>query len=101
MIWTTISLVIKTLAYFCIEMMTAFYVWGTDDKFLEYHNLNVVEDFFHNEYEQRGYCHRAIFADALTNYKDINGQYIYTGDVINIDMPDGFHNTLHLPHTET
>lgn len=72
------------------------YVWETDDKFAEDHNQDVVEDFFHDECEQRGYCHRAIFAGVQTNYKDTNGQYIYTGDVINIDEPDGFFNPLAL-----
>lgn len=73
-----------------------FYVWETDDKFAEDHNQDIVEDFFHDKCEQRGYCHRAIFAGVQTNYKDAKGQYIYTGDVINIDKPDGFFNPLAL-----
>lgn len=72
------------------------YVWETDDKFAEDHNQDVVEDFFVDECEQRGYCHRAIYAGVQTNYKDSKGQYIYTGDVIKVEPNDGFQNPLAL-----
>lgn len=72
------------------------YVWETDDKFAEGHNQDIVEDFFHDECEQRGYCHRAIFAGVQTNYKDSKGQYIYTGDVINVEPNNEFPSPLAL-----
>lgn len=41
-------------------------------------------------------CLEEVDTDYMRIYKDINGQYIYTGDVINNDKPDGFQNTLAL-----
>ena len=62
-----------------------FYVWEQDDKYAEDHNQDVVEAVFDNPCDGRGYARRAIFAGVLTPFKDINGENIYTGDVIQIE----------------
>lgn len=60
------------------------YVWTRDKEFAEDHNQDVVEDYFGDECNGRGYCHRAIFAGVETPYCDSNGDRIYTGDVLDL-----------------
>lgn len=60
------------------------YVWDTDEKWKEDHNQAVVECFYGDECIGRGYAHRVIFAGVATGVKDINGEMIYTGDIIHI-----------------
>ena len=43
-----------------------FYVWDLDDKYLEDHNQDVVEEVFNDECEGRGYARRVIFAGVQT-----------------------------------
>ena len=62
-----------------------FYVWDLDDKYLEDHNQYVVEEVFNDECEGRGYARRVIFAGVQTEFKDSNGERIYTGDVIKVE----------------
>ena len=62
-----------------------FYVWDLDDKYLEDHNQYVVEEVFNDECEGRGYARRVIFAGVQTEFKDSNGETIYTGDVIKVE----------------
>ena len=62
-----------------------FYVWEQDDKYLDYHNQDVVEAVFNDECEGRGYARRVIFAGVQTEFKDSNGESIYTGDVIQVE----------------
>lgn len=62
-----------------------FYVWELDDKYLDDHNQDVVEAVFNDECEGRGYARRVIFAGVQTEFKDCNGENIYTGDVIKIE----------------
>ncbi len=62
-----------------------FYVWETDDKFAEEHNQDVVEAVFDDECEGRGYARRVIFAGVQTEFKDCNGDSIFTGDVIKVE----------------
>ena len=62
-----------------------FYVWEQDDKYLDDHNQDVVEEVFNDECEGRGYARRVIFAGVQTEFKDSNGDRIYTGDVIQIE----------------
>ena len=62
-----------------------FYVWEHDDKYLDDHNQDVVEEVFNDECEGRGYARRVVFAGVLTEFKDCNGENIYTGDVIKIE----------------
>jgi hypothetical protein len=62
-----------------------FYVWDLDDKYLEDHNQYVVEEVFNDECEGRGYARRVIFAGVQTEFKDSNGDRIYTGDVIQVE----------------
>ena len=62
-----------------------FYVWEQDDKYSEDHNQDVVEAVFDNPCEGRGYARRVIFAGVQTDFKDCKGEYIYTGDVIQIE----------------
>ena len=67
-----------------------FYVWDKNDIWAEDHNQDVVETIFEDECLGRGYAHRVIFAGVETNFKDINGENIYTGDVINIQKADNY-----------
>ena len=62
-----------------------FYVWEQDDRYLDDHNQNVVEEVFNDECEGRGYARRVIFAGVQTEFKDSNGDRIYTGDVIQVE----------------
>ena len=62
-----------------------FYVWEQDDKYLDDHNQDVVEAVFNDECEGRGYACRVIFAGVQTEFKDSNGETIYTGDVIKVE----------------
>ena len=62
-----------------------FYVWDLDDKYLEDHNQYVAEEVFNDECEGRGYARRVIFAGVQTEFKDSNGETIYTGDVIKVE----------------
>ena len=62
-----------------------FDVWDLDDKYLEDHNQYVVEEVFNDECEGRGYARRVIFAGVQTEFKDSNGETIYTGDVIKVE----------------
>lgn len=62
-----------------------FYVWEHDDKYLDDHNQDVVEEVFNDECEGRGYARRVIFAGVQTEFKDSNGERIYTGDVIQVE----------------
>ena len=62
-----------------------FYVWEQDDKYLDDHNQDVVEAVFKDECEGRGYARRVIFAGVQTEFKDSNGERIYTGDVIQVE----------------
>ena len=70
--------------FFFLEGSDDFYVWTRDKAFAENHNQDIVEDVFGDECRGRGYCHRAIFAGVKTEYKDSNGEDIYTGDVLEL-----------------
>lgn len=65
------------------------YVWMQEDKYAELHNQAIVEEYFGDECHGRGYAVRMIFAGVDTNIKDVCGQNIFTGDVI--DVRDGSH----------
>ncbi len=65
------------------------YVWTRNKEFAGDHNQDIVEDYFGDECRGRGYCHRVIFAGVRTSYRDTNGEYIYTGDVIEMELKDG------------
>jgi hypothetical protein len=62
-----------------------FYVWELDDKYLDDHNQDVVEAVFNDECKERGYARKVIFAGVQTEFKDCNGENIYTGDVIKVE----------------
>lgn len=62
-----------------------FYIWELDDKYLDDHNQDVVEAVFNDECKGRGYARKVIFAGVQTEFKDCNGENIYTGDVIKIE----------------
>ena len=68
--------------FFCDD---DFYVWDTNSKWKEDHNQTVVEDVFQDKCEGRGYAHRVIFAGVETDFLDINGDHIFTGDVIKLE----------------
>lgn len=61
-----------------------FYVWESDEKYAEDHNQDVVQAIFDSPCSGRGYARRVIFAGVMTDFKDSNGENIYTGDVIEI-----------------
>ena len=63
-----------------------FYVWDLDDKYLEDHNQDIVDVVFNDECKGRGYARRVIFAGVQTEFKDCNGETIYTGDVIKVEQ---------------
>ena len=62
-----------------------FYVWEKDDKYAEDHNQDIVQTVFGDECEGRGYACRVIFAGVQTEFKDCNGERIFTGDVIKVE----------------
>lgn len=68
--------------FFCDD--GAMYVWDTDERWTEEHNQDIVESFYGDECQGRGYAHRVIFAGVATGVQDCNGEIIYTGDVIHI-----------------
>ena len=67
-----------------------FYVWEKDDKYAADHNQDIVEEVFGDECKGRGYARRVIFAGVLTDFTDDNGEGIYTGDVIKVEMKDEY-----------
>jgi hypothetical protein len=62
------------------------YVWEKDERWTQGHNQDVVEGVFHDECKGRGFAHRAILAGVATGFKDVVGEEIYTGDVIEIEQ---------------
>lgn len=60
------------------------YVWDTDERWKEEHDQEMVEKFYGDECRGRGYAHKVIFAGVATGVNDVNGEMIYTGDVIHI-----------------
>lgn len=61
------------------------YVFETDERFKDQHNAGVVFATFGDECEGHGYAHEVIFAGVRTPYKDVKGDYIYTGDAVMTD----------------
>lgn len=70
-----------------------FYVWSEKDEWEQQHDQAVVEEVFRDECKGRGYAHKAIFAGVATGRKDINGEMIYTGDVLNLRDSQGIRHT--------
>ena len=62
------------------------YVFEEDEKYKDLHCAEAVLATFEDECEGRGYAHKVIFAGVQTPYKDVRGDYIYTGDAV---MADG------------
>lgn len=62
------------------------YVFDKDDVWKDAHNQGVVIDVFRDECFDRGYAHKAIFAGIQTNFRDSNGEYIYTGDILHATL---------------
>lgn len=60
------------------------YIWTRNKEFADDHNQDVVEGYFNDECNGRGYCHRAILTGVKTPYRDSNGDNIYTGDVLSL-----------------
>ena len=60
------------------------YVWETDDKYAKEHNEAVVREVFCDECKGRGHACPRIYAGVETNFRDINGETIYTGDVLKV-----------------
>ncbi len=60
------------------------YVWMTDSKYADSHNLDMTEDVLGDDITRQGYAVRMIFAGVDTGISDSNGQHIYTGDVVSI-----------------
>lgn len=58
------------------------YVWHRDEAFQEDHNPDIVEDFFDQPCEGRGYTCRHIFAGIDTGYDDSCGARLFTGDIV-------------------
>ena len=60
------------------------YVWETDDKYAKEHNEAVVREVFCDECKGRGHACPRIYAGVESNFRDINGETIYTGDVLKV-----------------
>ena len=58
------------------------YVFSEDDRWKDKHCKHIVLDYFNDECWNQGYAHKVIFAGVRTPFKDKNGDYIYTGDVV-------------------
>ena len=61
------------------------YVFDEDEEFKDMHSKEAVLATFEDECEGRGYAHKVIFAGVQTPYKDVRGDYIYTGDAVITD----------------
>ena len=61
------------------------YVFEEDERYKDQHNEGVVWGKFLDKCEGRGYAHKVIFAGVQTPYKDVRGDYIYTGDAVMAD----------------
>lgn len=61
------------------------YVFEEDEKYKDQHNEGVVWGKFLDKCEGRGYAHKVIFAGVRTPYKDVRGDYVYTGDAVMVD----------------
>ena len=61
------------------------YVFESDEKYKDEHDAGVVWATFHDECEGHCYAHEDIFAGVRTPYKDVKGDYIYTGDAVMTD----------------
>lgn len=65
------------------------YVWEKDERWKDEHRQEMVEKFFADECLDRGYFHKVIFAGVKTQFHDIKGDTIYSGDVIRVIKEDG------------
>lgn len=63
----------------------ALYVFESDEKYKAEHNAGVVWAVFRDECEGHGYAHEVIFAGVRTPYKDVKGDFVYTGDAVMTD----------------
>jgi hypothetical protein len=62
------------------------YIWDKEERWSDAHNQDMVEGMFGDECKGRGYAHRVISAGVATGFKDVVGEEIYTGDVIEIEQ---------------
>lgn len=65
------------------------YVWHQSREFEMDHNPDIVEGWFGNPCEGRGYTCRHIFAGIDTGYDDSNGSRMFTGDIVLVRDRDG------------
>ncbi len=65
------------------------YVWHQSEEFEADHNPDIVEGWFGNPCEGRGYTCRHIFAGIDTGYDDSNGSRMFTGDIVLVKEHDG------------
>ncbi len=61
------------------------YVWRSEDKYADEHNIDVVEAEFEGKCLRPEYACRFLYAGADTNFVDSNGEHIYVGDVIEVN----------------
>ena len=73
------------------------YVFGKDDTWQDEHNQEVVMETFKDECLGRGYARRMIFAGIRTCGRDMNDEYIYTGDVLRVNVKNA-HSDSHPYH---
>ena len=59
-----------------------FYVCDNDEKWKDQHSLHILLDEFNDECPNLGYVRRVEFAGVRTPFRDIRGDFIYTGDIV-------------------
>ena len=66
------------------------YVWHQSEEFETDHNPGIVEGWFGNPCEGRGYTCRHIFAGIDTGCDDSYGSRMFTGDIVLVRERDGY-----------
>ena len=66
------------------------YVWQESKEFAECHNPDIVEDYFGESCDGRGYTLRSIFAGIDTGYDDSKGRRLFTGDIVMVKEANGY-----------
>ena len=66
------------------------YVWMQEEEFKDWHNQEIVEDYFGESCDGRGYAVRFIFAGTNTGYTDSRGHQMFTGDIVLVKETENY-----------